>query len=213
MKFVHKKYVLYISAFIFLAFVSAVQTQAQTAKASELNLPSNLWANAGITGAWRINYAESDNTVLKMQTLLQKQLAESAEAKKTETKPTISISLFPPETLVLVNENENQLTINEGFANVVLTRTVFTNGKTLIGNIEGESFYISANKTKDSLKVETISPTGNRMTETYKISEDGKKMLETLRIEDGANKEIITLKRVYDRTILDVFDGFSNEIN
>ncbi|HQU86582.1 MAG TPA: hypothetical protein PKY59_25850, partial [Pyrinomonadaceae bacterium] len=169
MKFVHKKYVLYISAFIFLAFVSAVQTQAQTAKASELNLPSNLWANAGITGAWRINYAESDNTVLKMQTLLQKQLAESAEAKKTETKPTISISLFPPETLVLVNENENQLTINEGFANVVLTRTVFTNGKTLIGNIEGESFYISANKTKDSLKVETISPTGNRMTETYKI--------------------------------------------
>jgi len=212
MKSVHKKIVLYLSALIFLAFVSALQTKAQTAKAGESNLPSNLWTNAGITGAWRINYAESDNTLVKAQAFLRNQLTQNADAQKNETQPTISISLFPPETLVLANENENAMTINEGYNNVILTRTILTNGKTQIGELEGGNFLVSANRSKDRLAVETVSPRGNILTETFEIVDQGRKLNVTVRIEDAAHKEMITLKRVYERTILDLFDGVSTEI-
>ncbi|MCD9187771.1 MAG: hypothetical protein LUM44_15225 [Pyrinomonadaceae bacterium] len=212
MKFVHQKFVLSLSALIFLAFVATFQTKAQTAKADELNLPSNLLANAGVTGAWRINYAESDNTLVKAQSLLKNQLAQNAEVQKNNMQPTISISLFPPETLVLANENENAMTINEGYSNVILTRTILTNGKTQIGKIEGGNFLVSASRSKDRLAVETVSPRGNILTETFEITDQGRKLNVVVRIEDATHKEMITLMRVYDRTILELFDGVSTEI-
>lgn len=194
---------------LFCLFVIAFQVNAQTANSVAT---ANLWANASVTGAWRINYAESDNTLVKAQALLKNQLAQNADAQKVETQPTISISLFPPETLVLANENKEAITINEGYNNVILTRTILTNGKTQIGEIEGGNFLVTAKQSKDRLSVETVSPRGNILTETFEIIDQGRKLNVTVRIEDAAHKELITLKRVYDRTILDLFDRVSTEI-
>lgn len=193
----------------FCLFVTAFQISAQT---KEANKPTNLLANASVTGAWRINYAESDNTLVKAQALLKNQIAQNADVQKAQTQPTISMSLFPPETLVLVNENENAITINEGYNNVILTRTVLTSGKTQVGEIEGGNFWVTAKQDKERLSVETVSPRGNILTETFEILDQGRKLNVTVRIEDAAHKEMVTLKRVYDRAILDLFDRNSTEI-
>lgn len=140
------------------------------------------------------------------------QLAQNAAVQKSETLPTITISLFPPETLVLANENEKSMTINEGFNNMILTRTVLTNGKGQIAAIEGGKLLVTATQSKDKLSVETVSPRGNILKETLEITNDGRKLNVTVRVEDSANREMITLKRVYDRTTLEIFDGVSTEI-
>lgn len=50
------------------------------------------------------------------------------------------------------------------------------------------------------------------MTETYRLSGDGKKLTVTVRVETPEAKEIMTLRRVYDRTILDIFSPDAEQI-
>ncbi len=47
---------------------------------------SDILTNNKINGAWRINYAESDDPFLKMQTLLQNKLFDSANQKISEVE-------------------------------------------------------------------------------------------------------------------------------
>lgn len=211
MRLIFNKYDFSAALMFFCLFVAAFQTNAQI-KEIEKTSAVNLFANASVAGAWRINYAESDNTLLKMQSLLRNQLAQNAAVPKNETQPTLTISLFPPETLVLANENERSMTINEGFNNMILTRTVLTNGKGQIAAIEGGKLLVTATQSKDKLSVETVSPRGNILKETFEITNDGRKLNVTVRVEDSANREMITLKRVYDRTTLEIFDVVSTEI-
>lgn len=203
MKLILKSAVFSILAVMFCLLSVSAQTAEST---------TNLWANSSIAGAWRINFAESDNILVKAQAMLKNQLEQTVEAKNTELKPTISISLFPPESLILAGENEREITINEGFNNFVLTRTILTDGKARIGEVEGVNYGVTATQKKDLLKIETISPRGNKMTELFVLTESGQKLIVTVRIEDSTSRELINLKRVYDRTILDVLDDAAPQI-
>lgn len=197
--------------FSFLLILFTFSASAQTKTES---LPDVL--NSGkITGAWRINYAESDNPLLKMQAILQSKLERNGSEKtaKEETSSTLSLSLAAPETLILAGDDEKSITINEGYNELVFTRTILTDAKARIGELsDGTRFLLTAEQAKDSLKIATVSPRGNKMIESYKLSGDGKKLSVTVRVETPESKELITLRRVYDRTILDVFSSDSGQI-
>lgn len=189
------------SFFLFL-FLISINAQAKTEA-----IPDVL-VSGKITGAWRINYAESDNPLLKMQSILQSRLEQNSPEKtsKEETLPSISISLVAPETLILAGDGERSMTISEGYNEIVFTRTVFTDAKARMGELsDGTRFLLTAAQAKDFLNLETVSPRGNKMIETYRLSADAKKLTITIRVETPEGKELITLKRVYDRTIPDVF--------
>lgn len=197
--------------FSFLLVLFSISINAQT-KTEQL---PDVLISGKITGAWRINYAESDNPLLKMQAILQSRLDQDSSEKtvKEEALPTLSISLVAPETLILAGEDEKSITINEGFNEIVFTRTILTDGKARIGELsDGTRFLLTAAQEKDSLKVETVSPRGNKMIETYQLSNEGKKLTVTLRVETPESKELITLKRVYDRTTIDVFPANAEQI-
>lgn len=190
--------------FSFLLVLFSFSTNAQTKTESS----SDVLVSGKITGAWRVNYAESDNPLLKMQSVLQSRLEQTPSEKtaKEESLPTMSISLVAPETLVLAGESEDAITINEGFNEIVFTRTIATDGKARIGELsDGSRFLLTAVQKKESLEIETVSPRGNKMIETYRLSNEGKKLTVTIRVETPEAKKLITLKRVYDRTTLDVF--------
>lgn len=191
MRLIFNKYEFSAALIFFCLFVTSFQTNAQT-RETERAAPLNLWANASVAGVWRINYAESENALVKVQTLLKNQLDQAAAAQNTENKPTITISLFPPETLVLADENDKAMTTNEGFNNVILTRTVLMNGKAQIGEIEGGNFIITAKQIKNQWLVETVSPRGNILTETFELRNEGRKLNVTVKVEDAAHKELIT---------------------
>lgn len=195
------------SFFTVLFFVGA---NGQTAEKSFDDL-----SGAKITGAWRINYAESENPLLKMQAILQNKFEQNqnGNAAKEETLPTLSVSLVAPETLILAGDDEKSITVNEGFSEIVFTRTILTDGKSRIGELsDGSRFLLAATQEKKSLKIETVSPRGNKMIEIYAVSNEGKKLVVTVRVETPEAKELITLRRVYDRTILDIFPAEKEEI-
>lgn len=197
--------------FSFLFFIISISVNAQT----KTELIPDVLISGKITGAWRINYAESDNPLLKMQAALQSKLDQTPSEKtaREETLPTMSISLVAPETLILAGEDENAITVNEGFNEIVFTRMIATDGKARLGELaDGSRFLLTAVQKKDSLEIETVSPRGNKMIETYQLSGDGKKLTVTIRVETTQAKELITLKRVYDRTIIDVFSGDSEQL-
>lgn len=200
-----------VITFSFLLVLFSISAGAQT----KTELIPDVLISGKITGAWRINYAESDNPLLKMQALLQNKLDQNSAEKtvKEETAPTLSISLVAPETLILAGEDEKSMTINEGYNELIFTRTVLTDAKAHVGELsDGTRFLLTAAQEKDSLKVETVSPRGNKMTETYRLSGDGKKLTVIVRVETPESKELITLRRVYDRTILDVFSTDAEQI-
>lgn len=186
--------------FSFFLVLFSISAKAQTEK------PADFLAINKITGAWRVNYAESDNPILKMQTILQSKLGQPTNEKE-ENLPTMSVSLIAPENLILAGD-EDSITINEGFDEIVFTRTISTNGKQRIGELsDGARFSLKAERERNYLQIETISPRGNKMFETYALSDKGKKLIVTLRFETPEAKEIMTLRRVYDRTILDLFQN------
>ena len=204
MKSIYSSIILIMFAVLIFASATAAQTPVEKS--------SGVLTGSKITGAWRVNYAESDNPILKMQTFLQSKIASSPNKKNADAQndalPTMSISLVPPETLILAGD-ETSITINEGFSEIVFTRTFMTDGKTRSGEFLGGTFFsITAMQDSDFLKLETVSPRGNKMLETYAISADGKKLMVTVRFETAGAKEILTLRRVYDRAIPDIFpDG------
>lgn len=127
--------------FSFFLVLFSVSAGAQTEKSFDVLTPNK------ITGAWRVNYAESDNPLLKMQTVLQNKLAQNSVEKtaKEETVPTMSISLVAPESLILAGEDEKSITINEGFSEIIFTRTLATDGKARIGELsDGTRFLLTS---------------------------------------------------------------------
>lgn len=169
-----------------------------------------------IIGAWQINYAESDDLLLKMQAFLHNKLIESASGKTDaagDRLPLMSVSLVPPETLVLAGEDEKSITINEGFSEIVFTRTIITDGVKRSGELpDGADFSLTAAQRRGFLKLETASPRGNRMIETYALAAAGKKLVVIVRFENEQAKEMFTLRRIYDRTFPAVFSSEAGEV-
>lgn len=178
---------------------------------------SDVLAANKITGEWRINYAESDNPIAKLQSLLQNKLAQFSDEKNTNAEnsalPTMSVSLVPPETLTLAGDDAQSITINEGFSQMVFTRTLTTDGKLRVGELQnGANFLIASTQKNNSLKVEIVSPSGNKMTENYALENGGKKLIVTVRFETAQGSEIMTLRRIYDRAVLDVSPDGAEQI-
>ena len=184
------------------------ETSAQTPKTNSGNLLKQLAGNS-IEGVWKINVEESDDIARKIQTLIQKSFAFSDKAlstKQTEI-PGISISIFPPERLVLAG-GENEMTINEFYPDAISTRTFIIDGLTHIYQAKNEfNIAVIATEKEKKLLIETLSPRGNRMVETYELFADGNKLKVSIQVFDSNYKEFLTLQRIYDRAILDDFFG------
>ena len=206
----------YLAMMLALVSTATAQTQNTNQEAALLN---SLPAASGFGGAWRLNGNESDDVIKKMRERLAGLDNASAlrmketSAEQTES-PSLSISLFPPETLSVATGG-GEITINEGFSNVVLTRTVRADGNVQIYELRpGVNFAVTALRKNDKLVIETVSPRGNRMIETYELPAPsaGAKLSVTVRIEDASAKEMLTLHRVYDRSATDIFSGEGAEV-
>ena len=201
-----------ISAIIlFLALsVFSINTAAQTFENKPNNLLGQLTGNS-VEGVWDLNINESDDLIKKIQTLIQKTfaLSEKGESAEQTEIPGVSISIFPPERLVLAG-GENEMTINEFYPDVISTRTLINDGQTRSFQAEN-NFYIavSAKKEENKLLIETLSPRGNRMKETFELFADGSKLKVSIQISDSNFKELLTLQRIYDRAILDDFSDYN----
>ena len=83
-----------------------------------------------------------------------------------------------------------------------------------IDKIQGKAnFSITAIQENNFLKVETISPRKNKMTENLYARRWRKKtLIVNFILEDKQTREIFTLRRVYDRILLNPFAGGADEI-
>ena len=98
---------------------------------------------------------------------------------------------------------ENEMTINEFYPDIVSTRTFITDGVTHISQANNADIAVSATREKNKLSIETLSPRGNQMIETFELSADGSKLKIIIRITDSNFQELLTLHRTDDRAILD----------
>lgn len=214
---------IFLSLAIILGSVSAATAQRQTESVNRKTAILNkaLAAN-GFVGAWQLNRNESDDVLKKMREKFvelndRSSLQTKNENAKQAESPALSISLFAPETLSVATGGAAgaEITINEGFNNVVLTRTVSADGNAQIYELRpGVNFAVSAFRNNDRIVIETVSPRGNRMIETYELvaASAGAKLTITVRIEDASAKEMLTLRRVYDRAATEIFLGDGAEI-
>lgn len=210
MKYIFKLAVYSVFVLTFSIFINA-QTTDDNAKLLAIISENN------ITGVWHLNYEESDNTITKLESLIKKTTPSNLDNNETKSEtsniPTVSVSLNPPESLVLYGDGNKTITINEGFANVVVTRTIATDGTMKPYEVEmGVTSFVTATQTNELLKIEMVSPRGNKMQEIYSTVDAGKKLVVTLRFEDINSKEIFLLRRVYDRTLIDPFIIGSEEM-
>lgn len=189
-------------------FITALAASARPQDGNAKTL-SGILNETEISGAWQINSAESENPIEKMQTILagrMQQLANEKTSGKTNYSPAISVSLVPPQTLVIAKGDEKNITINEGYNEIVFTKTFAADGVMRTAEIQsGANLSMTAELIADSLKIETVSPRKNRMLESYTLADQGKKLIVTVRFEDSAAKEIITFRRVYDRIVSEPF--------
>lgn len=201
------------AAIFCLMFFSCVFLNGAAAAQSAINDNSGklrALAGNGIDGAWQLNIAESDDPLEKMQELIQNIAGASNSAENSNVKqlPPLSTSLFHPGTLTLAGSGKDQITINEGFQEVVQTRSILADGKTHSFELSpGANYTVTARRDDRILTVETISPRGNKMIETYEVESGGQKLKATIRIENTQARELITLHRTYNRTIIDIFSG------
>ena len=187
---------------IFISTFSASVAVAQMF-AEEKPAQSDSFFPTGIAGAWHFNVAESDDVLTKIGELVKGRDAapidEKSDAKQSE-QPAISISIFAPDALILSNGDADEMTINEIFKSVIETRTVSIDGALREYEIvPGAKLAITATGKTDGFTVETISPRGNKMTETFWLASGGEKMIVVVRIEHPGTSEVLNLRRVYNR--------------
>ncbi len=199
-------YISRLIAFIILSLFFSMTNQGQSAV--EKNRPLSKLSGEHISGVWLLNESESDDLFETLQSLFQKVRNRNIAQRSVETdsylSPPISFSLMPPDRLVIATDAINRsVTINEGFLKKISTRTVLNDGRKHLFNIsEGAQGTVSAIHFGDFVKIETVSPRANKMTETYVVNSNGKKLAVDFRFETETKKEIFSLHRVYDRAKL-----------
>ena len=158
----------------------------------------------GIAGAWRFNHAESDDVLTKIGELLKGREDDAPTDEKSDAKqselPAVSISLFAPDAMILANGDADEMTINEIFKSVIETRTISVDGTSREYEIiPGAKIAIRATRKTDGLTIETVSPRGNKMTETFRLASGGAKLIVAVRVERLRTREVLNLRRVYER--------------
>ncbi len=165
--------------------------------------PSDSFSPTGIAGAWRLNAAESDDVLTKIGELLKDRDAAPTDEKsgaKQSGQPAVPISLFAPDALILASGGADEMTINEIFKSVIETRTVSTDG--ILREYEivpGARLTVTATRKTDGFTVGTVSPRGNKRTETFRLASGGAKLIVVVRVEHPGTSEVLNLRRVYDR--------------
>lgn len=161
----------------------------------------------GISGEWHFNVAESDDVMTVIGELLKERNAapsdEKGDAKQSE-QPAISISIFAPGALILSSGDGYEMTINEIFKSVIETRTVSVDG--ILREYEivpGANLAITATGKTDGFTIETVSPRGNKRTETFRLASGGAKLIVVVRVEHPGTNEVLKLFRVYNRVSSD----------
>jgi len=195
--------IIFSGIFLNLPVAAQISTDQNSDKLSAL-------AGNGIGGGWQLNSAESDDPMQKMQELMQSKVSPSTGAENSNVKqlPPLTTSLFHPDSLILADSVNGDVTINESYKELVQTRTFTPDGKTRsIELTPGADYTVTAIREDGKMTVETVSPRGNKMTETYEVQPGGNKLKVTVRIENAEAKELITLHRTYDRTIIDMFSS------
>lgn len=193
-----------------LGFVSMSKAQqVQVADQGNLSL-NNLLAAKDFGGEWRLDRSQSDDVMKKLREKMASSKQKSSAAENNQLKsnelPSLSVSLFPPETLTVAAGAENEITINEGYQSIVMTRTFLADGKPQSYEMRpGVNYSVATNRSGNKLVIATVSPRGNKMVETYELSPNAKRLKVSVRIEENSGKEIFTLLRFYDRTAMDVY--------
>ncbi len=195
-------------AAIFMFTFSASLAVAQMF-AEEKPAQSDSFFPTGIAGAWHFNVAESDDVLTKIGELLKSRDAapidEKSDAKQSE-QPAVSISIFAPDALILSDGDADQITINEIFKSLIETRTVSVDGALREYEIyPGAKLAITATGKTDGLTIETVSPRGNKMTETFRLASGGAKLIVVVRVERPGTREVLNLRRVYEREQADTY--------
>ena len=102
--------------------------------------------------------------------------------------------------MILANGDADEMTINEIFKTVIETRTVSVDGALHEYEIiPGANLAITATRKADGIKIGTVSPRGNKMTETFRLAPGGAKLIVAVRVERLRTREVLNLRRVYDR--------------
>lgn len=195
-------------------FCSAVSISAQSAGVQNSTddskdlLKSLFYGN--MSGVWQINNKESDNVMEKLQKRIQiasNSSSEANESSKTNADlPLISVSLLPPEFLEL--EVGKETAINENLQGVTQSRLLIADGVQRTIEMEPDvKISVRAIEKDGRLIVETISPRGNKMTETFNMNQDSNKLNVLIRVEDPKAGELLSLHRVYDRLETPLNDG------
>lgn len=190
-----------------LGFVSMSDAQTTIKDNASLN---NLLAAKDFGGKWRLDSSHSDDVLKKMREKManSKQkvsVADNGLSSSTEL-PSLSISLLPPETLSIAAGAEKEITINEGYQNIVMTRTFSADGKAQNYEMRpGANFSVTTTRTGNKLAIITVSPRGNKMSEIYELAPNAMQMKVNVRIQEVSGKEIFSLLRVYDRVASDIY--------
>lgn len=191
-------------SFLYLFSIATLNLQAFAQQPATLT-PTD------VTGFWRLNVAESDDPIQKMNEFI-RAASTAPVSEKSKNLPPMTESIFHPDGLVVVAGN-GDVTINEVFKDVVETRSIYTDGVTRTFAVTaGANYSITAKRSSGVLVVETVSPRGNKMTETYEITAKGRKLSTAMRIDDTAGREVITIHRVYDRAVADFLGGDDGEM-
>lgn len=195
--------------FFLTAFGFSVSAAAQTVGDKPFDLMSLINGNS-VEGFWNLNINESDDIVQKIQNLMQKSNDYSDKAVSIEQTeiPAISISILPPERLVLIG-GEDEMTINEFYTDIISTRTLITDGQIHFYHTNNTDIAVNTLAKKNKLSIETLSPRGNHMMETFELSADGSKLKVSIQISDSNFQELLTLQRIYDRVISDDFSAYN----
>ncbi len=203
-----------VSFFAIIAFLTlsvfSLNAAAQKPVDKPRELPLQLLGDS-IEGIWDLNVSQSDDPLEKIRAMIQKpfSFSDKAESNERTDVPPISISMFPPQRMVLAS-NKGEITVNEFYPDHISTRTRKTDGIPDVYQSENNVYVaVRATREENRLWIQTVSPRGNRMLETFEIFDNGDKMKVTIQISDSDSRELLTLQRIYDRAILDDLSDYN----
>lgn len=198
---------------LFLAKMSLTQTAVNDPGAKPKITSVNELSGKQLTGAWKFNRADSDNALEQIRHLYPSAENESEINDDQAELSALAVLLFPCESMSLAGD-ETRITITEKFKDLTQSRSFIPDGKRRSKKqASGLDFAVTAVLKTGFLTIETTSPRGFRLIETYELLPDAAgKLKGQVRLTDAAGKEMVALRRGYDRMVLDLFLGDEKEI-
>jgi hypothetical protein len=108
--------------------------------------------------------------------------------------------LMPGEYSLEIAQKGSEITINEGTAYLVRTRTLSTDSRKAAIDKSGTGKNSTVAMWQDcQLVVETKTDRGGKLIETYQLSPSGRQIYVTVEFANNQLSEPITIRRVYDK--------------